>query len=144
MKSNNTQEKKLRAVTGEVSQLDWNEIIPGLNVKVLVVDEERHSVEFLMKADASWKPGLHRHVCETSVLVLDGTISNQNTGREYAPGSFFYQKSGNTHVENMGEQGLYAYVNMRGTCDTLVEFLDDSRTVQGVMNVSHFSSLLPA
>ncbi|MEE8058343.1 MAG: hypothetical protein V3T17_10980 [Pseudomonadales bacterium] len=112
MKSNNTQEKKLRAITSEVSRLDWNEIIPELNVKVLVVDEKRHSVKFLMKADASWKPGLHRHVCETSVLALDGTISNQNTGREYGPGNFFYQKSGNTHVEDMGEQECYAYVNI--------------------------------
>lgn len=143
MNNSLTQESKLRAISGPVSQQNWTEISPGLNVKALVIDEARHFVEFLMKVDKDWMPGLHRHVCETSLLVIEGKISNRGTGNEYGPGDFFHQESGNTHIEQMGENGLVAYVSMRATSDTLVEFLDDNGKIRGTMGVTHFSQLLP-
>jgi len=138
----NKTENKLRAFQGDIQQQPWVEVVPGLNVKALVVDEERNAVEFLMQGSKDWKPGPHRHVCETSLMVLGGSISNEVTGRDYGIGDFFYQEAGNTHVEYMGEQGLYAYVSMRANSDVLVEFLHEGQ-IAATMNVSHFSRLLP-
>ncbi len=137
------QEKELRALQAQASQQDWSQVGPGIHVKALVVDEQRHTVEYLLKEDSSWKPGLHRHLCETSLLVLDGSITNLSTGRKYETGDFFYQEPGNTHLEQIGD-GFTAYISMRGTSDTLVEFLGDAGEVLGAFKVSHFKDLLPA
>ncbi len=143
MNANVMKEQEVRFVEGQVSLQDWCIIGPGIHVKALAIDEARHTVEYLIKEDSSWKPGLHRHLCETSLLVLEGSITNSLTGCKYGPGDYFYQECGNTHVEEIGD-GFTAYVSMRGSSDTLVEFLDGDGEVYGTVKVSDFLHLLPA
>ncbi|MCM8857229.1 MAG: hypothetical protein LC539_16165 [Candidatus Thiodiazotropha sp.] len=139
MNSDINNESGLYFFCGQVSTHNWKEIMPGLAVKSLVVDEEKHSVEFIMKVNKSWEPGWHRHLCETSLLVIEGSIFNRGTKNIYSPDDFFYQEYSNTHVEEMGDNGLMAYVSMRGKSDTLVEFFGKNREIRGTMGVSHFS-----
>jgi len=144
MSVNIKQKQTVRAVSDHSSEKDWSIIGPGIHVKALAIDETRHTIEYLLKEDANWKPGLHRHLCETSLLVLEGSIINRGTGHEYLPGDFFYQEKGHTHDEEMGKDGIVAYVSMRGTSDTLVEFLDEAGEVYGSVKISDFAHLLPA
>jgi len=142
MNDKNQENTGLKFIAKSVSEEKWVNLMPGFSVKALVVDKARHTVQFLMKADADWNPGIHRHMCETSLLVIDGGINNRWTRRTYQPLDFFYQEAGNTHVENMSEKGLLAYVSMVGTSNTLVEFLDKEQNILGTLGVSDFSDLL--
>lgn len=142
MNDSNRENINLRFISKPVSDQGWISLMPGFEVKTLFADKGRHAVQFLMRATADWNPGIHRHVCETSLLVIEGGINNRWTRRSYKPLDFFYQEAGNTHVENMSDEGLLAYVSMVGTSDTLVEFLDKEKNVLGTLGVSDFAGLL--
>ncbi len=124
------------------SDQPWLSCNDDVQAKVLAVDEARHSVEFLFKIAAGYKSGLHRHTCETSVLVLEGKIKNETTGVEFGPGDFCYQPYNDEHVESFLEETI-VYGSYRGDQNKLVEFFDDAGEVCGEFKVSDFAAMLP-
>ena len=110
---------------GRASEQDWCDCAPGMQMKVLSVDEARNSVEVVIRMEPGCNSGKHRHTCETFAYVLEGKITNETTGCEFGPGDFCYQPYDDTHVEIAGEDGVTLYASYRGTSNKLVEFLGE-------------------
>ncbi len=136
------EERGVQVAKGMISQNDWVTCTDAIVMKVLSVDESRNSVEFLMKIAAGFNSGLHRHTCETSVLVLEGKVVNRTTGCEFGPGDYCYQAYNDEHVEEFIEETI-VYGSYRGDSDKLVEFIDEHGEICGEFKVSDFAAALP-
>lgn len=136
------EERGVQVAEGMISQNDWITCTDDIVMKVLSVDEERNSVEFLMKIAAGFNSGMHRHTCETSVLVLEGKVVNRTTGCEFGPGDYCYQPYNDEHVEEFLEETI-VYGSYRGDSDKLVEFIDENGEICGEFKVSDFAAALP-
>ncbi|MFT4584386.1 MAG: anti-sigma factor ChrR (cupin superfamily) [Gammaproteobacteria bacterium] len=126
----------------KASEQPWVSCNENVQAKVLSVDVERHSVEFMFKIAAGFQSGFHRHTCETSVLILEGRVKNHTTGVEFGPGDFCYQPYDDEHVEEFLEETI-VYGSYRGTEDKLVEVIDESGNVTEEFKVSDFAAMLP-
>ena len=136
------EERGVQVAEGMISQNDWITCTDDIVMKVLSVDEERNSVEFLMKIAGGFNSGMHRHTCETSVLVLEGKVVNRTTGCEFGPGDYCYQPYNDEHVEEFLEETI-VYGSYRGDSDKLVEFIDENGEICGEFKVSDFAAALP-
>ena len=124
------------------SEQPWVQCADGFQIKVLCVDEARHTAEALFKVAPGHNAGRHKHTCETSVYVLEGRIRNLTTGVEFGPGDYCYQPYNDVHEEEVVEE-LIAFVNYRGDQDKFVEFYDENGEVCGEFKLSDFVGLLP-
>ena len=127
---------------GMASQQDWITCTDDIAMKVLSVDEARNSVEFLFKIAAGYNSGMHRHTCETHLIVLEGKVVNRTTGCEFGPGDYCYQAYNDEHVEEFVEETI-VYGSYRGDSEKLVEFLDENGAICGEFKVSDFAAALP-
>ncbi len=135
---------KVLVTACEASKQEWADCAPGVQVKVLAVDEVRNSVEYLIKIDPGYHSGKHKHMCETYAYVLAGSLTNHTIECEFGPGDFCYQPFDDVHVEEAGSEGATLYVSLRGKTGTLIEFYDDEDQVCGKFAVNDFAQLLPA
>ncbi|HCU88923.1 MAG TPA: hypothetical protein DGR97_03225 [Gammaproteobacteria bacterium] len=124
------------------SDQPWVACSDEIGAKVLTVDVPRHSVEFMFKIAPGYNSGMHRHTCETSILVLEGRVRNVTTGVEFGPGDFCYQPYNDKHVEEFLEETVI-FGSYRGDQDKLVEFFDEKGGVCGEFKVSDFAAMLP-
>ena len=108
-------------------------------MKVLSVDEERHSVEVLFKIKGGYRSGKHKHTCETHVFVLEGKVINHTIGCAFGPGDYCYQALDDEHDEEFAEDTI-VYASYRGFQDKLVEFYDAAGDVCGEFKVADFSA----
>jgi len=132
----------MQVTSCKASEQPWVACNENVQAKVLSVDAARHSVEFMFKIAAGFKSGMHRHTCETSVLILEGRLKNHTTGVEFGPGDFCYQPFDDEHVEEFLEETT-VFGSYRGTKDTLVEFFDEDDNVTEEFKVSDFAAMLP-
>lgn len=142
MNSAVAEDRGVEVASGAISANDWVTFTDEVKIKVLSVDEGRHSVEFLLKIAAGYNSGMHRHTCETHVLVLEGKVINHTNGCEFGPGDYCYQPYNDEHVEEFVEETT-VYGSYRGDQDTIVEFLDESGEICGEFKVSDIASALP-
>jgi quercetin dioxygenase-like cupin family protein len=133
------EDPNVQVAAGRASETEWCDCAPGMQAKVLAVDEARNSVEYVIKMAPGCNPGKHRHLCETYAYVLEGKLINH----EFGPGDFCYQPHNDVHVEEVGEEGVTLYVSFRGVSETLVEFFGEDGEVCGKFAVSDFAQLLP-
>ncbi len=124
------------------SEQPWIEQMPGVQMKVLAVDEARNGVEYLLKLAPGYDSGRHRHNCETFVYVIEGSILNETTGVEFQAGDFCYQAHGDDHVEKAGSQGALILGSLRGGDEALIEFFDASGAVVGKVSVADYAALV--
>lgn len=129
-------------IGGRASKQNWCDCAPGMQMKVLSVDEARNSVDFLIRLDPGCNSGKHRHTCETFAYVVQGTITNETTGCEFGPGDFCYQPLNDTHVEVAGDEGVTLYASYRGTTNKLVEFFGEDGKVSAQFTVADFAKML--
>lgn len=134
--------KTVKSTSCMASEQPWVDCAEDVQMKVLSVDETRHSVEFLFKIAGGYNSGRHRHTCETSILVLEGKVRNATTGVEFGPGDFCYQPYNDEHVEEFLEDTV-VYGSYRGDSNTLVEFFDENGEISGEFKVSDFAAMLP-
>jgi len=132
----------VQVASGAISGNDWVTFTDEIKMKVLSVDEERHSVELLFKIAAGYHSGMHRHTCETHIFVLEGKAINHTNGCEFGPGDYCYQPYNDEHVEEFVEETI-VYASYRGDSDTLAEFLDESGEICGELKVSDIAAALP-
>lgn len=124
------------------SKQPWVACGEGFEMKVLSVDEARHSVEALVKIEKGKKTGSHLHMCETSSYVITGCLRNETTGAEFGPGDYCYQPYNDQHEETFLEETVI-FETLRGNQDKLIEFYDDNGEVCAEFKVSDFAAMLP-
>jgi anti-sigma factor ChrR (cupin superfamily) len=133
---------EVQTLSGAASEAPWVNCGPGIAVKVLAVDTERKSVEYLAHSDAGVNVGVHRHFAEGYIFIVEGSVLNKTTGCVFKAGDFCYQPTGDQHEEEAGPEGVTAYVSQRGTGDLLVEFLDRDGKVIDKYSISDFAKIL--
>lgn len=132
----------VQVIQGQSSAAPWCACGPGIEIKVLSVDTERHAVEYLARSQAGNNAGTHRHHCETSVFVLEGSVINHTTGCQFGPGDYCFQPDGDVHEEEAGPDGVTVFASQRGYGDLLVEFFDEEGKVCSEFRVSDMAKML--
>ena len=132
----------IKVLACAASQAPWIDCGPGIQIKVLAVDEEHHAVQYLARTGPGHNPGIHRHNADAAIYVLEGSIKNLTTGCEFGPGDFCFQPTGDVHEEVVGPNGVVTYVSQRGDSDLLIEFMDKAGMVADKYNVSDFARML--
>ena len=132
----------IKVLSGAASQAAWINCGPGIQIKVLAVDLEHHSVQYLARTGPGHNPGIHRHNADASIFILEGSVKNLTTGCEFGPGDFCFQPIGDVHEEVVGPQGVVSYVSQRGDSDLLIEFMDKTGAVAEKYSVSDFARML--
>ena len=135
-------EQGVKIIAGAASKAAWQDCGPGIQIKVLAVDEKNHSVQYLARTPAGHNPGVHRHNADAYLYVLEGSVHNKTTGCDFGPGDFCFQPKGDVHEEVVGPDGVTAYVVQNGDSDLLIEFTDDSGAVAECYYVSDFAKML--
>lgn len=132
----------IKVVAGAASTTPWTDCGPGIQIKVLAVDLEHHSVQYLARTGPGHNPGVHRHNADASIFILEGSVKNLTTGCEFGPGDFCFQPTGDVHEEVVGPEGVVSYVSQRGDSDVLIEFTDETGAVSDKYSVSDFAAML--
>lgn len=115
-------------------------------VAVLSVNAAEGCIEFLSR----WEPNAychyHRHLGETSVLVLEGehnvveTKAKETVHKKRQPGFFSTNPGGDVHMEYGGPEGTLVYFNCRAVDGKLFDVLDKDGRVLNTATVNDFVS----
>ncbi|MGR8921261.1 MAG: cupin domain-containing protein [Gammaproteobacteria bacterium] len=133
---------RVQVLAGAASQAPWCDCGPGIEVKVLAIDHDNHSVEYLARTQPGHTTGLHHHHAEAYIFILEGSVTNVTTGCEFRRGDFCYQPVGDRHEEVTGPDGAMAYVSQRGDSDLMADFLDESGAVIFQYTLSDFARIM--
>lgn len=135
-------------------ELDWIRITGtprfdypiDYSVAVLNVDAESGRIDFLSR----WEPNAychyHRHVGETSLLVLEGehhvveTKDHETVHKTRRPGFFATNPGGDVHMECGGPEGTLVYFSCKAEGGKLFDVLDADGTVLKTATVEDFTS----
>ena len=134
--------KTVRTGLKPASEQPWVEPMPGVEMKVLAVDEATNGVEYLLKLAPGYDSGRHRHNCETYVYVVEGSVVNETTGVAFAAGDFCYQPHGDDHVEKAGPEGALLLGSLRHGDEALIEFFDDGGQVVGQISAADYAAMV--
>lgn len=116
------------------------------SVAVLNVNASDGQIEFLSR----WAPNsychYHRHLGETSVLVLEGehnvveTKAHESVHKKRSPGFFTTNPGGDVHMEYGGPNGTLVYFNCKAVDGKLFDVLDKHGKVLNTATVDDFTS----
>lgn len=134
--------KKMDIIAGPASAAGWCDCGPGIEVKVLAIDHDNHSVEYLARTSAGHTTGMHFHHAEAYIFILEGSVTNVTTGCEFVKGDFCYQPVGDSHEEVTGPNGAMAYVSQRGSSDKMADFYDEDGNVIYEYTLSDFAKIM--
>lgn len=145
MTSSNALETIARTHYGEIenvnsSLLQWMEIDgqPGNYIKVLVVDETRHRVDFLFRQDPSKEFAKHTHRCTAVALTLEGLWGYREGDEMHFPGTFSYEPPGSAHTPYASEHGMMVYASFQGTGPEMLDILDENDNVIATLTLEFF------
>lgn len=136
------QESNVKVIDGMASQKAWCDAGPGIQIKVLAVDLDHHSVQYLARTGPGHNAGVHRHLADAYIYVMEGSVKNLTTGCEFGVGDFCFQPVGDVHEEEVGPDGVVTYVSQRGDSDLLIEFLDEGGEVCDKYTLSDFAKIM--
>jgi anti-sigma factor ChrR (cupin superfamily) len=136
------QESNVKVIEGMASKVGWCDAGPGIQIKVLAIDADNHSVQYLARTGPGHNPGVHRHEADAYIYVIEGSVKNLTTGCEFGVGDFCFQPIGDVHEEEAGPEGVFTYVCQRGNSDLLIEFMDESGAVADKYCLSDFAKLM--
>lgn len=132
----------VQMLEGAASEAPWCDCGPGIEVKVLAIDFDNHSVEYVARTGPGHTTGVHRHHAEAYIYILEGSVTNVTTGCEFRKGDFCHQPAGDQHEEVTGPDGAMAYVSQRGNSDAMADFLDGDGNVVFQYTLSDFAKLM--
>jgi catechol 2,3-dioxygenase-like lactoylglutathione lyase family enzyme len=108
---------------------------------ILGARPEVGGLDFLVK----WEPDsychFHRHLGETTTLILEGehhvveTTANQTLHKIRQPGHYSRTPDGEAHMEYAGPAGSLVFFSMRSPDGRLFEILDKDENVLGIATV---------
>ena len=113
-------------------------------VAVLFVDKKNQRIDFLSKWEPNCYCHFHRHLGETSVLVLEGehhvieTDAHQTTHKVRKPGFFTTNTGGDSHMEYGGEDGTLVYFSCKAVGGELFDVMDKDGKVLRTATVDDF------
>ncbi|MFT4563921.1 MAG: anti-sigma factor ChrR (cupin superfamily) [Gammaproteobacteria bacterium] len=136
------QESNVKVIEGMASNVEWCDAGPGIQIKVLAIDADNHSVQYLARTGPGHNAGVHRHEADAYIYIIDGSVKNLTTGCEFGVGDFCFQPIGDVHEEEAGPEGVFTYVSQRGDSDLLIEFMDESGAVADKYCLSDFAKLM--
>lgn len=115
-------------------------------VAVLQADPEKGRIDFLSR----WEPNsychYHRHLGETSLLVLEGehhvveTYDHETVHKTREPGFFATNPGGDLHMEYGGPEGTLVYFSCKAIEGKLFDVMDRDRAVLTSATVDDFTS----
>lgn len=115
-------------------------------VAVLNVDEAEQRIDFISR----WEPDsychYHRHLGETSLLVLEGehhvveTKNFEKVHKTRKPGFFATNPGGDVHMEWGGPEGVLVYFSCKAVDGALFDVMDKDGTVLATATVDDFVS----
>ncbi len=120
--------------------LDWQEVDgqPGNYIKVLVIDDKNHRVDFLFKQDPNKEFARHTHLCTAVAFTLEGLWGYREGEELHFPGTFSYEPPGSAHTPYSTDQGMMVYASFQGTSPDMLEILDDDDNVVAVLTLDFF------
>ena len=115
-------------------------------VAVLGAQPEKGRIDFLSK----WAPNsychFHRHIGETTTLVLEGeqhiveTTPTQTIHKVRKPGFYAHTPGGEVHMEYGGPEGTVVFFSCQADNGRLFEVLDKEENVLAVATIEGFLS----
>jgi 2,4'-dihydroxyacetophenone dioxygenase len=90
--------------------------LPGLEFKLMHLDDDRGCATMLMKIDAAQKLDLHKHLAAVEVYVVSGSFFYENG--EVFPGEYMFEAGGVKHAPGSRE-GAVIFVIAHGAVQTL-------------------------
>lgn len=114
------------------------------SVAVLHVDESNGRVDFVSRWESDSYCHYHRHLGETSLLVLEGehhvveTRPHETLHKIRQPGFFATNPGGDVHMEYGGPQGTLVYFSCTAVDGALFDVLDKDGTVLKTAVVDDF------
>ena len=120
--------------------IDWKAVEgqPGNYLKVLVIDRERHRVDFLFKQDPHAEFAKHTHLCTAIAYTLEGLWGYREGQEQHFPGTYSYEPPGSLHTPYASEQGMVVYASFQGTSDKMLDILDDDNQVIDTLTIDFF------
>lgn len=116
------------------------------SVAVLDCDANTGRIDFLSR----WEPNaychFHRHLGETSVLVLEGehnvveTTATETIHKKRRPGFFTTNPGGDVHMEFGGPDGTLVYFSCNAVEGKLFDVLDKDGRVLNTATIEDFTS----
>lgn len=120
--------------------LDWKEVEgqPGNYIKVLVIDDKNHRVDFLFRQEPNKEFARHTHLCTAVAFTLDGLWGYREGEELHFPGTFSYEPPGSAHTPYSTDKGMMVYASFQGTSPDMLEILDDDDNVVAVLTLDFF------
>jgi DNA-binding CsgD family transcriptional regulator len=85
------------------ADVEWNEVMPGISIKVLFKDEKRNYSTKLVKMEPGARYPRHLHRAPEELYMLEGDF--QVAGRSLAPGDYHRADSKSIHNETSTRSG---------------------------------------
>lgn len=126
--------------------IDWKEVEgqPGNYIKVLVVDEKNHRVDFLFKQAPNCEFARHTHLCTAVAFTLEGLWGYREGNELHFPGTYSYEPPGTAHTPFSTDKGMVVYASFQGTDARMLEILDSDDNVVAVLTLDFFKQYLDA
>lgn len=90
--------------------------LPGLEFKLLHLDDDRGTATMLMKIDAAHQLDLHKHLAAVEVFVVSGSFHYENG--EVFEGEYMFEAGGVKHAPG-SRNGAIIFVVAHGAVQTL-------------------------
>lgn len=116
------------------------------SVAILSVDEQSGRVDFISRWEPDHYCHYHRHLGETSVLVLEGEhhiiekTDHQTVHKTRSPGFFTTNPGGDVHMEYGGPEGTLVYFSCQAVDGKLFDVLDAEGNVLKTAKVEDFKA----
>lgn len=122
------------------SLIDWKAVDgqPGNYLKVLVIDDKRHRVDFLFKQDPHAEFAKHTHLCTAVAFTLEGLWGYREGEEMHFPGTYSYEPPGSIHTPYASDQGMVVYASFQGTSADMLDILDDDDQVIDTLTIDFF------
>jgi 2,4'-dihydroxyacetophenone dioxygenase len=123
------------------------EAFPHFEAAVFEVDEQRRTVEFIVKFEPNQKIVYHRHLAPTRTFVVQGEHRlyevDGSLKEARKVGTYTFTPTGAApHLEGGGAEGCIVYYSMRAAGDEeLFEVLDEQDRVLSVLGFKDFAAL---
>ncbi len=120
--------------------IDWQSVEgqPGNYLKVLVIDDDRHRVDFLFKQDPHAEFARHNHLCTAVALTLEGLWGYREGEEMHFPGTYSYEPPGSVHTPFASEQGMVVFASFQGTSPEMLAILDENDKVLDTLTLDFF------
>jgi hypothetical protein len=127
--------------------IDWQPLgdFKHLVLAVYRVDEARRIVDFIIKYEANERIVTHRHLAETSTLVIQGEhriYEPSGELKEVRPvGAYTSSPPAEPHSEGGGAEGAVVFYSLRADGDCLFELFDDDMKSIATLGIGDFAEL---